>query len=251
MPCYRQTTTKTKYEADFPVKMNVQIRTCIVRKSKITMAEKEKDINVPVYLINNHHYFDREGMYCHHDDAERFSFFCKAVIEMLPKIGFKPDIIHCNDWHSGPIPFLLKYNYNNNDFYKGISTVFTIHNLQYQGNYSPDILKYLDIDCKYFNPDELEFYGQFSFIKTGIQYADIVNTVSETYSKEIQTPEYGERLDGLLRERNKKLYGILNGISYEHFNPKTDAMIYKNYDSKSYEIKKKTNMSYKKRLVYL
>jgi starch synthase len=246
MPYYARITKKTKYETDFPVIMKGQKQTCVVRKSKITLTEKEKDINVPVYLLNNHHYFDREGMYCHHDDAERFAFFCKAVIEMLPIIGFKPDVIHCNDWHSGPIPFLLKYNYNKDDFYKGISTVFTIHNLQYQGNYSPDILEALDIEQKFFNPDELEFYGQFSFMKTGIQYADVINTVSETYSKEIQTPEFGENLDGLLRERSNNLYGIVNGINFEYFNPKSDTMIYKNYDIKSYKTKKENKYELQK-----
>ncbi len=163
------------------------------------------------------------------DDGERFAYFCKALLEMLPLIGFKPDIIHCNDWHTGPIPFLLKYLYNKDSFYKGIKTVFTIHNLRYQGNYPKDLLKVLGISEDYFNPEQLEFYGQFSFMKTGILYADKINAVSNTYAREIQTPEFGELMDGVIRKRSKDLCGIVNGISYEQFNPETDEMIYKNY----------------------
>ncbi|MDK2810894.1 MAG: starch synthase [Petroclostridium sp.] len=238
MPRYREITQEMHYITDFPVQMDWRRETCIIRRSQIGCNSKGETKEIPVYFVDSYHYFDREGMYCHLDDGERFAFFCKAVLHMLPKINFQPDVIHCNDWHTGPITFLLKHKFKTDPFYKNIATVFTIHNLQYQGNYSKDILKVFDIDESYFNPEQLEFYGRFSFIKTGILYADVINAVSETYAKEIQTPEFGELLDGVLRKRSKDLYGIVNGIGTEQFNPNSDPMIYKNYDVNHIELKK-------------
>ncbi|MGE4283784.1 MAG: glycogen synthase GlgA [Clostridia bacterium] len=237
MPRYKEIKHTMYYVTDFSIQMDWRKETCIIRSTELNEYAKENRLKVPVYFIDSYHYFDRQGMYCHLDDGERFAFFCKAVLEMLPKINFQPDVIHCNDWHTGPITFLLKNKYMNDDFYKNISTVFTIHNLQYQGHYSKEILKVLDIGESYFTPEQLEFYGQFNFIKTGILYADIINTVSNTYAKEIQTEEYGEQLEGVLNNRKADLYGIVNGIGYEYFNPKTDTMIYKNFDTKNIGVK--------------
>ncbi len=234
MPRYRKVSEELAYAADFPVLMERRKETCIVRKSELPSNGEE----VPVYFIDSYRYFDREHMYCYFDDAERFAFLDKAVLEMLPVIGFKPDIIHCNDWQSGPICMMLKEKYCKEPFYSKMATVFTVHNLQYQGNFSPEVIKFFDMDESCLTPEKLEFYGNFSFMKAGLNYADIINTVSNTYAKEIQTEEFGERFEGLLRKRAKDLYGIVNGIGYEEFNPAADTRIYRNYDRNSLEGKK-------------
>lgn len=223
---------------DFPVKIGDRAETCIVREASIDAKMPDGGTkNVPVYFIDNYHYFDREGIYCHHDEVERFTFFSIAVLEMLEKINFQPDIIHCNDWQSGPIPFLLREKYAATPFYSKIATVFTVHNLLYQGNYPRESLKLLGVGSKYFHPDSLEFFGQVSFMKAGLVYADIINTVSKTYAREIQTPEYGAGQQGLLRKRSGDLKGIINGIDYDEFNPKTDSRIFRTYDSGSVQEK--------------
>ena len=248
MPRYKQINETMKYVTDFPVNMDWRKETCVVRESHINFQLNSEKKEVPVYFVDSYHYYDRDGMYCHMDDGERFAFLCKAVLKMLPKIGFQPDIIHCNDWHAGPITYLLKKIKEEDAFYKDIETIFTIHNLQYQGNYSKDLLKVFGIGEEHFTPDELEFYGQFSFIKTGIMYSTKINAVSETYAEEIKTPEYGEYLDGLLRNRAEDLYGIVNGISDEHFNPKTDKTLVKNYDANDIEAKKENKVFLQKRI---
>ena len=223
---------------DFPVQVGDRTETCIVRESQIEAKLPEGGTKpVPVYFIDNYHYFDREGIYCHHDEAERFGFFCVAVLEMMKKINFCPDVIHCNDWQSGLIPFLLREKYNNDPFYSKIATVFTIHNLLYQGNFPRACLRFLGVGNEYFNPDILEFFGQVSYMKAGLLYADVVNTVSKRYAEEIQTPEFGHGMEGLLRKRSHDLYGIVNGINYHEFNPKTDPRIFRTYDSGSIQDK--------------
>ena len=226
------------YVADFPISMGSQIQTAIIRESHMEAKYGNYTTSVPVYFIDNYHYFDRPGIYAHTDDAERFGFFCQAVLGMLPHLGFKPDLIHCNDWQSGLIPLYLRNKYNQNPFFQGISTVFTIHNLQYQGIFSPAVLKQLDIPNSLFTPEGIEFYGQVNFMKAGIIYADVINTVSQTYAREILTPEFGVGLDGLLRHRKADLFGIVNGINYHEFNPETDPRIYVNYNHLSPELKK-------------
>lgn len=234
MPRYRKVAEKLKYTADFPITMDWRKEACIIREH----AMITDDASVKVYFTDNYQYFDREHMYCYFDEAERFAFFAKAVLDMLKVIDFKPDVIHCNDWQSGPICALLKEKYKKDEFYSKIASIFTVHNLQYQGNYPGDTIKLFGFDDTYFIPEKLEFYGAFSFMKAGLNYADIINTVSETYAKEIQTPEYGERFEGLLKQRTKDLYGIVNGISYEEFNPAADPKIYKKYDKNSIGNKK-------------
>ncbi len=244
MPRYRKVSGELAYAVDFPVSMDHRKETCIIRKSKLPTASAE----VPVYFIDSYQYFDREYLYCYFDDAERFAFLGKAVLEMLPVIDFKPDVIHCNDWQSGPICMLLKERYSKEPFYSKIATVLTVHNLQYQGDFSPETIKLIDMDESCFTPEKMEFYGTFSFMKAGLNYADVINTVSDTYAKEIQTEEFGERFEGLLKKRAKDLYGIVNGIGYEEFNPSADTRIYRNYDSDSVEEKKFNKYSLQKEM---
>lgn len=228
MPRYGSIDIKSKYVADFPVVMGTRNETCIIKETSIYDTENKA---IPVYFIQNHHYFNRSGIYCYNDDAERFILLCKTALEMLPAIGFKPDIIHCNDWHTGPICLMLNEKYRKFDFYKDIATIFTVHNLEYQGNFDAGVTEYLGLEEGYFTSEKAEFYGMFSFMKCGLVYADIINTVSKQYAKEILTSAYGERMEGILTKRKNELFGIVNGISYDEFNPAKDKSLYVNFES--------------------
>ncbi|MFD3156995.1 glycogen synthase GlgA [Haloimpatiens sp. FM7330] len=179
---------------------------------------------IPYYFVDNEYYFKRDGIYGFYDDGERFAYFCDAVIESIKHMGdFKPDVIHCNDWHTGMIPVFMKDN--------SIKTVFTIHNLKYQGVFGKEILgDILGLSDEYFSENKLKYYDGISFMKGGINYADLVTTVSNSYAKEIKTPYYGEGLHGLLENRGAKFLGVVNGIDYDVFNPKDDKEIYFNYN---------------------
>jgi starch synthase len=185
---------------------------------------------IPYYFIDNEYYFKRDGIYGFYDDGERFAFFDKAVLEMIDHIDFKPDIIHCNDWHTGMIMPLLNARYKQKGSYQAIKTIFTIHNLKYQGVFPAEILgDLLNLSQEYNNVESLEFYGGVSFMKGGINYADIVTTVSKSYADEIQGADFGERLEGVLKKRNQDLYGIINGIDYDIYDPAKDIEIFTNY----------------------
>lgn len=229
MPRYRHIVQPMENEADFPVTMGHRRETAILRKTHIEARLGGDSRQVPVYFIDNYHLFDREGIYSQGDDAERYAFFSRAVLDMLPRLNFRPDVIHCNDWQTGPLPFLLRHLYHSQPFYRRISTVFTIHNLRYQGSFPKETLELLGANEQVFRPEQLEFYGELSFMKAGLLYADVINTVSRRYAEEIQTPEYGERMDGVLRMRRPDLYGIINGINYHEFDPANDPRIYANY----------------------
>ncbi|EIW15809.1 MULTISPECIES: glycogen synthase GlgA [Pelosinus] len=204
---------------------------------------------VTFYFADNEYYFKRHGFYGYGDDAERFGFFCRAVLEALDKIDFMPDIIHCHDWHTGMISVLLDAHYREKPKYKKIKTLFTIHNLKYQGVFSQDILHdILSLDWKYFTPEGVEFHKAVNFMKGGLAYADMISTVSRTYAKEIQDPYFGEELDGFLRKRQNRLVGIVNGIDYAVYNPATDKLISATYDVDTIENKKKNKMELQARL---
>ncbi len=182
------------------------------------------------YFIDNQYYFKREGLYGYFDDAERFAFFSRAVIEVLPHIGFTPDIIHCNDWQTALIPVYMDAFYKQNEFYKDIKTVFTIHNIQYQGKYGYDL--YRDVLGL---PEErfgiVQYGDSINLMKGAIMCADKITTVSPTYSREILEPYFSHGLDGILKEYTYKLCGIVNGIDVDVYNPETDPLIYKNFTS--------------------
>ncbi|SHK04407.1 starch synthase [Geosporobacter subterraneus DSM 17957] len=185
---------------------------------------------ISFYFIDNEYYFGREGLYGYEDDGERFAFFSRAILEILPHIDFQPDILHCHDWHTALVSVFLKSHYKNNGFYQGIKTIYTIHNLMYQGVFPHSILAdLLGLDDQYFTIDTLEYHGQINYMKGGIIFSDLLTTVSKTYAEEIQSPYFGETLDGLLRKRKKHLYGIVNGIDYDTYNPNTDPYIPSNY----------------------
>ena len=195
---------------------------------------------VTYYFIDNEQYFARPYVYgLGGDESERFCFFCRAVLEALGQIGFIPDVLHLNDWQSGMIAPLLERQYRILPPYQNIKTVFTVHNLQYQGLFPiSDVESYLALGNDAYTADKLEFYGQCSFMKGGLVYANRITTVSPTYSEEIKTAYYGERLDGLLRARENDLCGILNGIDEKVFDPAHDALIVAPYTSRTIAHKK-------------
>ncbi|MDE6969167.1 MAG: glycogen synthase GlgA [Eubacterium sp.] len=186
---------------------------------------------ITYYFIDNEYYFAGNKPYNNiYEDVEKFAYFSKAVLEALPVIDFKPDILHCHDWQTGLIPVYLKNEYQKDEFYQGIRTIFTIHNLQYQGRWIMQAVKDITgLEEHLFTADKLESYGEANYLKGGVVYADIVTTVSRTYAYEITTPGGGEGLDGLMRARHRDLYGIINGLDYEAFNPQTDAYIWEQY----------------------
>lgn len=186
---------------------------------------------ITYHFIDNEYYFHRSSLYGQDDDGERFSFFSKAVLECIPHLDFIPDVIHSHDWHTAMVNFLLKFQYRHLPMYEKIKTVFTIHNLQFQGIFPFEkISELLQVDPQYFNMEQLEFYGNVNFMKGGIVSSDRVTTVSPTYKEEIQFPYFGERLDGLLRKHSDKLIGIVNGIDDSVYNPRIDRDIAVSYD---------------------
>lgn len=193
---------------------------------------------VQTYFLEYKSYFGREGLYGatktgrdYPDNAERFILFCRGVLETLKMLYWQPDIIHCNDWQMALIPLYLKTLYKDDEFFKDTKTLLTIHNLAYQGNFDPSAVKKAGLDEAIFYPGSgVEFYGKFSFLKSGIVHADVLSTVSRRYAQEIQSlPEYGYGLEVVLKSRSEDLYGIVNGIDYQVWNPETDTLIPHNY----------------------
>jgi len=204
---------------------------------------------ITFYFIDNEYYFKRYGFYGYDDDAERFGFFCRAVLESLTRIDFMPDVLHCHDWHTGMVSVLLDAHYREMPEYQHIKTLFTIHNLRYQGVFDKGILHdILSLDWKYFTPEGVEFHNAVNFMKGGLAYSDVISTVSRTYAQEIQDPYFGEQLDGFLRKRQDDLVGIVNGIDYDVYNPATDHKITSKYDISSLPKKSKNKLNLQERL---
>lgn len=194
------------------------------------------------YFVDNEFYFNGDKPYDYiHLDCEKFIFFSKAVLSLLPTIDFRPDVINCNDWQTGAVPVFLD-TFLDNPFYQGIKTVMSIHNLKYQGRWNLEKIKdFMGISDYYFTEDKLEYYKDANLLKGGLVYADRISTVSESYANEIQTGWYGEGLDGLISARKNDLTGIVNGISYTEWDPAKDKMIFENYTKTNFVSKKKTN----------
>lgn len=189
-----------------------------------------KHNGVIYYLIDNQYYFKRDTIYGHYDDAERFAFFSRAVLEIIPYIDFKPDIIHCNDWQTALTPVYYSAMYANSPGYENIKTIFTIHNIQYQGVYGKELLEdVLGIPAD--KASLLEYDGCINFMKGAIECADKVTTVSPSYADEILDPWYSHGLDSILNERRYKLSGILNGIDTVGYDPAKDKCIKANFSA--------------------
>lgn len=199
---------------------------------------------IQYYFIDNESYFN--GFKIYSDNAlyeiEKFAFFSKALLSALPLLGFRPDLIHCHDWQTGLVPVYLKERFAGNDFFRGIKTVMTIHNLKFQGRWGVDDVKSITgLSDYYFTSDKLEYYEDANLLKGGIVFADAVTTVSDTYAEEIKTERYGEGLHGLMYEKTNQLRGIVNGIDYEDFNPETDRYIVNNYNAVNFRKEKIKN----------
>ena len=208
---------------DFEVQLGWRRQYC-----GIEMIEKD---GVKWYFMDNKYYFGRPYIYgMGGDEYERFGFFCRGVLNMLPLVGFQPDVIHAHDWQSGMIPALLKIQYAHLPFYSSIKTVFTIHNLQYQGIFGiREVQDILGLGDSLWTDDKLECFGCANFMKAALVYTDLITTVSPSYAEEIQTAYYGERLDGILRARCKELSGVLNGIDINEYDPAQDPKIAQNF----------------------
>lgn len=226
LPCYRAveehgfSLRKGRKSVEIPIDG-------ILRKGLLRQSTLE---NVPVYFIENREFFHREGLYGtaagdYPDNGQRFGFFCRAALEMLRRLDFRPDILHLNDWQTSLIPVLLRTEFKNDPFFSSIGSLLTIHNLGYQGLFPPAVLDSVGLDRGLFKVSGLEFYGQVSFLKGGVLYADILNTVSPTYCREIQTPEMGLAFDGILASRKNSLYGVLNGLDQKLWDPALDTTL--------------------------
>lgn len=196
------------------------------RKQYVGIFEAEYE-GVTYYFVDNEFYFAGSRPYNNiYEDVEKFAFFSKAVLEALPFLDFCPDVIHCHDWQTGLVPVFLRTLYGDQNYYSGIKTVFSIHNLKFQGRWMlPVVMDITGLPKQVFTADKLEAYGEANYLKGGAVYADVVTTVSRTYAQEITTPEGGEGLDGLMNARKNDLYGIMNGIDYDEYNPETDHFL--------------------------
>ncbi len=217
---------------------------------------RDEESGCEFYFIKHDKYFDRDGLYVdpettkdYEDNDIRFIFFTTAVMESLKILEFKPDIIHCNDWQSALIPAYLKCGKYSDGYFDSCRTVFTIHNIAYQGLFPAETFKKMGLDDKHWYPQSgFEYYEKVSFLKAGIHFTDIINTVSERYAEEIQaTEEYGYGLEGVLTDRTADLFGVVNGIDYDIWNPATDKLIKANYSAEKPDNKKKNKNELRKR----
>jgi starch synthase len=232
MPRYRQVDREAfglKHAATFFVPLSSWKERCDILTG--TLGK-----NITVYFINKDIYFDRPGLYGtpkgdYPDNAERFIYFSRAVPELCRVLNFRPDIIHCNDWQTGLVPLYVKTLVPNVDELRGARTVFTVHNLGYQGIFWHWDMRLTGLGWDEFTPEGIEFWGKMNLLKAGLVYSDVISTVSSSYSREIQTPEYGHGLDGVLSKRSADLYGIVNGIDYDAWDPAKDPALPKAYSA--------------------
>jgi len=210
----------------------------------ITVPIGKRDITAPVYrsahkgvtvyLLRCDEYFDRSYLYGtpegdYFDNLERYAFFSRGVLEALKALGAPPDVIHCNDWQTGLIPAYLRHTYGADPFFSKTATVFTIHNMAYQGLFAHNLFELTNLPPALYQPEGLEFWGKVNLLKSGLAYSDILTTVSKGYAREIQTPEHGWGLDGFLARRKHDLHGVLNGVDCDEWDPGSDPMIPANF----------------------
>lgn len=213
-------------EIDIPI--GKEIKKCRVFSEKRSGSDTKK--KGTVYFVANKEYFDRAELYGsaegdYTDNDARFTFFCRSVLEICRSIDLRCDVLHCNDWQTGLIPFYIKTIYRNEPAFSNMRTVLTIHNMGYQGLFSPAALEVAGLGSEAFNPEGLEFYGKVNFLKAGLVSADILTTVSPTYAKEILSSEKGFGLEGVLRKRAAALFGVLNGIDTSEWDPASDSFL--------------------------
>ncbi len=228
-------------------KQNMQYKTHFYmelnwRSQYVGVLESVVD-GITFYFIDNEFYFSGMKPYGNiYEDIEKFTFFSRACLSALPVIDFRPDIIHCHDWQTGLVPVYLHDSFQGGEFFRGIKTIMTIHNLKFQGVWDKKTIKNITgLGDYYFAPDKMEAYKDANLLKGGIVYADYVTTVSDSYANEIRMPFYGEGLDGLMNAKANRLVGIVNGIDYNEYNPETDPFIVQHYNAKNFRKEKVKN----------
>lgn len=232
LPHYRQVRTSGQRVRHTGVSFQVPVGR---EPARAGVAESRlPDADVPVYLVENGTYFDRDGLYGtakgdYPDNCARFAFFARATIEVMKRLELAPQVIHCNDWQTGLIPAYVRLLADDNGELDRAGLLFTVHNLAYQGLFPADEMDLIGLSRDHLNMHELEFHGQLSFIKGGLVFGDVINTVSERHAHEIQQPEFGAGLDGVLRSRSADVHGVVNGIDYAVWNPETDPHIAASY----------------------
>lgn len=202
---------------------------------------------IPVYFLENATYFNRDYLYGtpkadYPDNPRRYAFFCRWILEYLKHSDFRPDILHCHDWQTALVPILLKHGNGSDALFKNCATLYTIHNLAYQGLFPKESLDEMGLDQSYFRIEHLEYYGMINLMKGAIMAADLINTVSESYCREIQTPELGCGLDGVLKVRQADLSGIINGLDYNEWDPSTDRELLHTFTAETLEDKSANKM---------
>lgn len=238
VPAYRQAWRGPTRLEDTGLRLGVPIGPKTVEGRVLTAALPDSDARA--FLIDQPAYFDRDGLYQERgldypDNAERFIFFDRAVLEAIRLLGLRPDVLHVNDWHTGLIPVDLEEFYRTRPGFANVGTLLTIHNLAYQGLFPPSVMHLTGLDPRLFNWGQLEFHGQLGFLKAGLVFADMLNTVSPTYAREIQTAEFGRGLDGILRARGDDLRGIINGTDGTIWHPAGDRQLLARYDAETVE----------------
>ncbi len=230
MPFYRQVAEK-----GFEIEpTGIEIAVPLGRRVVMAEALLGHHQGVPVYFIRRDEFFDRTFLYGtpegdYFDNLERYAFFSRAVLEVVKARNLAPDVIHCNDWQTGLIPAYLKDMYRGEPVFQNTAAVFTVHNMAYQGQFPANLYDATGLSFQLFNPEGLEFWGSINLLKAGLVFSEVVTTVSKAYSREIQTPEYGYGLDGVLRKRKDAVFGILNGADYSEWDPETDPVLPQNY----------------------
>ncbi len=231
MPMYKKICNRYEMEKF----CDLDVKSGIIHKKAEVYHDVSK--NIDFYFIKEDSYFDRDEMYGYADDGERFAYFCKAVCVLVGKLPFRVNIIHNHDWHTGLVPVICKTEYK--DFRKNIKQVFTIHNLLFQGNFPVELINCTNLKQELYDDGSIRFDNCLSFMKAALTFSDKITTVSQTYAQEILTPEYGERMEGVLETRKDDLAGIVNGIDVDSWNPQTDENIGYHYSAKSLANKKK------------
>lgn len=232
MPFYRQVAEKGFELEPTGIEVAVPMGRRVVRAEALLGHHQ----GVPAYFIKRDEFFDRSYLYGtpegdYFDNLERFAFFSRAVLEVIKARNLSPDIIHCNDWQTGLIPAYLKDMYRGEPVFSKTATVFTVHNIAYQGQFPANLYDATGLGFQLFNPEGLEFWGSINLLKSGLVFSEAITTVSKAYSREIQTPEYGYGLEGVLRKRKETVFGILNGVDYTEWDPETDPAIPQNYSA--------------------
>ncbi len=252
MPAYRavreagQTLKDTGVQLLIPVGQKMVAGRLLV--GNLGGAAGAASTGVPIYFVEQDEYYDRPGLYQspdkqedYRDNCERFVFFSRAVLEAIRLLELEVDVVHCNDWQTGLVPALLQIEYRPLPGFQNIVSLLTVHNIAYQGTFWHWDMLLTGLDWKYFNWHQMEFFGNLNLLKTGLVFADAINTVSPRYAEEIQSAPLGCGLEGVLQSRRKDLYGILNGVDYNQWDPQTDQHLTQSYGPRDYEAGKAAN----------